>query len=206
MNQIEQTTRNIFNSYGSSVGQNFTELLEFIRLIENRNVVNFLEIGTQYGSTFDIFCSFCSGRAISLDLVNGGHGGIYQDEAVQRNISILDKYKNRQIDFINADSHKSETVAIVESILNGDKLDLLFIDGDHSYSGVKSDYEMYKHLVSKGGIIAFHDINRIEEIPECEVHLFWDELNHPNKNEINHRQSWNKRIKVIGGIGYLVVE
>jgi cephalosporin hydroxylase len=202
---VRKIVESILSSY-KIIGQNLDEISDFVDILSKRNPNNFLEIGTQYGSTFDIFCSFCSGKAISLDLVNGSHGGIYQDEVIKRNISIIDKYKQKDIHFINADSHKHETVQDVESILNSEKLDLLFIDGDHSFSGVAQDYEMYKHLVSKGGIIAFHDINKIEEIPECEVHLFWESFIHPNKNEINHKQSWIKRIKVIGGIGYIIVE
>jgi predicted O-methyltransferase YrrM len=38
------------------------------------------------------------------------------------------------------------------------KIDLLFIDGDHSYNGVKKDFTDYSPLVRKGGWIAFHDI------------------------------------------------
>lgn len=33
---------------------------------------------------------------------------------------------------------------------------MLFIDGDHSYSGVKKDIKWIKHVIS-GGIVAFHD-------------------------------------------------
>ena len=36
-------------------------------------------------------------------------------------------------------------------------LDLLFIDGDHSYEGVKADWEVYRHILKPGSIIAFHD-------------------------------------------------
>lgn len=36
-------------------------------------------------------------------------------------------------------------------------LDLLFIDGDHSYEGVKADWEAYKHFLKPGSIIVFHD-------------------------------------------------
>lgn len=36
-------------------------------------------------------------------------------------------------------------------------IDLLFIDGDHSYEGVKADYENWAPYVKKGGFIAFHD-------------------------------------------------
>lgn len=35
--------------------------------------------------------------------------------------------------------------------------DLLFIDGDHRYAGVKSDIELFRPWVKSGGIIAFHD-------------------------------------------------
>jgi predicted O-methyltransferase YrrM len=37
------------------------------------------------------------------------------------------------------------------------ELDLLFIDGDHSYEGVKRDYELYVSKVKPGGLILFHD-------------------------------------------------
>jgi predicted O-methyltransferase YrrM len=38
------------------------------------------------------------------------------------------------------------------------RLDFLFIDGDHTYEGVKQDFEMYTPLVRKGGLVAMHDI------------------------------------------------
>ncbi|BBO79781.1 hypothetical protein DSCO28_03470 [Desulfosarcina ovata subsp. sediminis] len=37
-------------------------------------------------------------------------------------------------------------------------LRLLFIDGDHSYEGVKKDFEMWSPFIVKSGIIAFHDV------------------------------------------------
>ena len=37
------------------------------------------------------------------------------------------------------------------------KYDLLVIDGDHSYAGVKTDFENYAHLVKLGGYIIFDD-------------------------------------------------
>ncbi|MCS7366302.1 MAG: class I SAM-dependent methyltransferase [archaeon YNP-WB-062] len=55
-------------------------------------------------------------------------------------------------------------------------MDFLFIDGDHTYEGVKKDFEMYSPLVRGGGIIAFHDI--VQHPPEtgCEVSGFWNEI------------------------------
>ena len=36
-------------------------------------------------------------------------------------------------------------------------LDLLFIDGDHSYEGVKNDWENYKSFLKSGSTVVFHD-------------------------------------------------
>ena len=37
------------------------------------------------------------------------------------------------------------------------KIDVLFIDGDHSYEGVKQDFELYSNILSNNGIIIIHD-------------------------------------------------
>jgi len=37
------------------------------------------------------------------------------------------------------------------------KIDVLFIDGDHSYEGVKLDFELYSKIMSPNGIILIHD-------------------------------------------------
>lgn len=42
--------------------------------------------------------------------------------------------------------------------LSLDKIDLAFIDGDHSYVSVKKDFELVSPLVPSGGAIVFHDV------------------------------------------------
>jgi hypothetical protein len=37
------------------------------------------------------------------------------------------------------------------------KIDLLYIDGDHSYEGVKLDFDLYSTILSDNGIIIIHD-------------------------------------------------
>ena len=37
------------------------------------------------------------------------------------------------------------------------KIDFLFIDGDHSYEGVKQDFKLYSTILSEKGIIMLHD-------------------------------------------------
>jgi cephalosporin hydroxylase len=55
-------------------------------------------------------------------------------------------------------SYDPQTVQRVAGVLDGRPIDVLFIDGDHTYEGVKADYEAYAPLVRSGGLIAFHDI------------------------------------------------
>jgi hypothetical protein len=42
-------------------------------------------------------------------------------------------------------------------VLQDIKIDFLFIDGDHSYDGVKLDFELYINLLSENGVIVLHD-------------------------------------------------
>jgi predicted O-methyltransferase YrrM len=36
-------------------------------------------------------------------------------------------------------------------------IDFLFIDGEHSYDGLRGDWEAWSGLVTRGGIVALHD-------------------------------------------------
>ena len=92
---------------------------------------------------------------------------------------------------IAGDSHSEETVAKLERVLAGEQLDALFIDGDHSYEGVRADFERYAPLVRGGGIVALHDVNedfrtrRGFETPSIsgEVPRFWRELKERYRTE-----------------------
>ena len=63
--------------------------------------------------------------------------------------------------------------------LPGGKFDFLFIDGDHSYEGVRRDFELYSPLAEVGALVAFHDI--VPSIPgghgdPGDVPAFWGEI------------------------------
>lgn len=54
---------------------------------------------------------------------------------------------------------------VVESVRAiTDNLDLLFIDGDHSYDGVKADWEAYKSFLKPGSTVIFHDYGWAEGV------------------------------------------
>jgi predicted O-methyltransferase YrrM len=88
---------------------------------------------------------------------------------------------------------------MVKKILEGRKLDFLFIDGDHTYEGVKGDFKMYFPLVRKDGIIAFHDImpgppENVGGAPQ-----FWHEICNKNKC-LEIVRDWNQGGYRIGAI------
>jgi predicted O-methyltransferase YrrM len=77
-----------------------------------------------------------------------------------RNRSQLTYYakpSQRQV-FVTGKSCDDATLEKVAQALGNEKLDLLFIDADHGYDGVKRDFMCYKQFVREGGVIVFHDI------------------------------------------------
>jgi predicted O-methyltransferase YrrM len=92
--------------------------------------------------------------------------------------------RGQHVTCIAGDSHEAATYSLVASLLDGSSLDFLFIDGDHTYAGLKADFEIYCGFVRPGGLIGFHDI-----VPDYKtrfgiatsadsggVPAFWDEL------------------------------
>lgn len=178
-----------------------SELIELARLVHELSPKALLEIGTYNGGTFFVLCRVSDPCAtvISLDLPGGKWGGGPQRF---RGPFIKRLTQRTQHSFIlRADSHVEASRHQVADILGTAKLDLLFVDGDHSYSGVKRDFEMYAPLVRKGGMIGFHDILKHPPEMECEVDRFWNEIKgaYPHREIVeNRRQGW-------AGIGVLFV-
>ncbi|WP_239404649.1 class I SAM-dependent methyltransferase [Frankia sp. Cj3] len=77
---------------------------------------------------------------------------------------------------IFGDSHADDVRNTLVGVLGNEPIDLLFIDGDHTYEGVRQDYEMYSPLVRPGGVIAFHDVGPHPAIPSVGVGRFWSEI------------------------------
>jgi cephalosporin hydroxylase len=158
-----------------------------------------LEIGTASGGTLFLWTKTASPDAmiISIDLPGGAFGGGYPKERIPYYKSFASD--NQKISLLREDSHSLVTLDEVKGIIDNRKVDFLFIDGDHSYEGVKKDFEMYSGLVRKGGIVAFHDICHHVGVATCNVELFWSET----KNSYKFKEIIKDSNQEWAGIGVL---
>jgi predicted O-methyltransferase YrrM len=156
------------------------EWIECLKEIDKVKPGVVVEIGTYKGGTLYSIAELIRNDAtlVSIDMPGGSFGGKDIDsENFSRLEDEIKKIKPEQKFYsLREDSHKAETKEKLIEILAGKKADVLFIDGDHTYEGVKKDFEMYSPLVKDDGIIIFHDI--LEHILEVssQVDQFWKEI------------------------------
>jgi predicted O-methyltransferase YrrM len=168
-------------------------LLGLVRELRPRRV---MEIGTAGGGTLLMWTRVAAGdaRLISLDLPGGPWGGGYGAWKVP--VYKAFALPGQRVELVRADSHQPSSLERVRALLGGEALDFLMIDGDHSYEGVKQDYEMYSPLVRAGGLIAFHDVADAKD--QYDVARLWRDVRarHPEHYEFidDPNQGW-------GGIG-----
>jgi predicted O-methyltransferase YrrM len=133
--------------------QRHSEIAGLLKILKQNPPRYVCEIGTASGGSLFLLAQVSRPDAllISIDL------GLSFERCL-----IHTRFATRQQKIISlrADSRAPDTLNRVPSLLRGQALDLLFIDGDHSYDGVKADFTNYRPLVRRGGLIVFHDIVR----------------------------------------------
>ena len=176
---VEQAVTEILNGKtgkGVRPMQVPSELTRLIELVQSKSPKTVLEIGTARGGTLLLLCRFAAPDAtiISIDLPYARNGGGYPrwKEKIYRSFA----GKEQTLHLLRANSHLPETREQVDAILQGRTIDFMLIDADHSYEGVKTDYEMYSALASEGGIVALHDVLVNTTDPSIDVNRFWKEL------------------------------
>ena len=153
------------------------EFLKLLQVFKDTNPSVIMEIGTANGGALFCFARLAPRDAtlISIDLPEGKFGGGYPAEKIPFYEAFA--RPGQSLSLLREDSHNTETLKRAKEILGSRQIDFLFIDGDHSYEGVKKDFEMYSPLVRKGGVIAFHDVAP-KGAPELTggVPRFWKEI------------------------------
>ncbi len=161
-----------------------------------------LEIGTFRGGTLLLLTRLASPHAtvVSVDLPGGKFGGGYSTH--RRRLYRHFARRDQRLHLLQGDSHSKEMFEQVKVVFENKPLDYLFIDGDHNYEGVKSDFETYRPMVREGGLIAFHDIVEGQAEAVGGVPRFWGEIKHGYR----HREIIADPRQGGYGIGILLVE
>jgi len=179
--------------------QKKTEITKFFRELLSIRPKVILEIGTANGGCLFLLSKFSSPDAlfISVDLpVEPYIGGFdYKNKSFYKSFAT----NNQKMVLIRRDSHDLSTLQKVKKILKNKQIDVLFIDGDHTYEGVRKDFEMYAPLVKKNGLIAFHDIVVVDPKIEKnnEVNKFWNKIKE-NFQYLEIVEDWNQGWAGIG--------
>jgi len=117
--------------------------------------------------------------------------------------------ENQKVTCIRCNSQSPKTFRDLKIALHGKKIDLRFIDGDHSFGGVSKIFGDYTPFVRRGGLIAFHDFqpgylsryNKQTDTYVGDVLTFWKDL------EVNGKISIIEDKDQDGfGIGYFFLQ
>ena len=156
--------------------QNPYEIESLYKAVCELDAKRILEIGTARGGTLYLWAQAAAEDAtlVSVDLPGGEFGGAYPACRVPFYRAFAREKQTMHL--LRTDSHKAETLEEVKAHFGGHEIDFAFIDGDHTYAGVKQDFEMYGPLVRPGGLIAFHDILPRPDMPDIQVDKFWQEI------------------------------
>lgn len=137
------------------------ERITLFRLAQGAGTI--AEIGSYIGASACCFGAAVQangcGRIICIDTwqndaMTEGHRDTWQ--VFQKNTSRFREY------IIPVRGYSTEVVQVVQEI--APCLDVLFIDGDHAYAGVKADWETYKRFIKPGATVIFHDYGWAEGV------------------------------------------
>ena len=130
-----------------------TECINFL-LSQNRKYENFIEVGSAGGGNTYTFNYFFNPSTVTIvdDNNHPKHG--------LRVTTLKDVNRKEYI----GNSQGPEAKQFVKDLNIG--FDLMFIDADHSYEGVKNDTHNYLEFLNKGGFLLFHDIEICEGVKQ----------------------------------------
>lgn len=129
--------------------------IEFGRLwdlVASRPHARILEVGSLFGGTLWWWSHLPKIEAlVSVDMPTDWEP---LRDGVREARESWDAWFSKRCEFslVDGDSRALSTIERVEG-----PFDFVFIDGDHSYDGVREDWLNYGPMIRPGGLVAFHD-------------------------------------------------
>lgn len=135
-------------------------LFETASKLKNKGVI--VEIGSYKGKSTAFIGNGAKLAGVEKPYCVDPHIG---SEKLRQKLGIYNSFEQFQQNCITSgvDDIVHPIVDISENAIKNftEKIEFLFIDGDHSYEAVKLDFELWNPLLINGGIISFHDTNLI---------------------------------------------
>lgn len=154
----------------------FTYILYDIRTLLGDGKKTYLEIGSYVGSSASLILQHdFKTNILCIDpcVLDPSHynGSLYQTDTLKKNIenNNIHDYKVEV-----AKQYSTDPSLLNKLKTDNTKIDILFIDGDHSRAGVLNDWNNFKDFVNPGGFICFDDY--YDDIYSLEVRLAVDSI------------------------------
>ena len=141
------------------------------QLVDQFQCRTYVEIGIAQAGGLEMMYDFLSEKNDFLIVGIDPLSGPPENKTVHNPI-----FNKKNIHLIREDSRKA--ISSLNSLLNDNKIDILIIDGDHSYDGAISDFNYYLPLVAQNGLIWFDDIAH-----EPGVNKAWYEIKSRNSDK-----------------------
>lgn len=134
----------------------------------------FVELGTHYGTSY---CGFCQAiAALGLPTrtfaVDTWEGDPHAGAIVLESLAELKAHHDPRYQTFSTLLQMTFDQAV--SRFPDGEIDLLHIDGYHTYEAVRHDFETWRFKLSRRGVVLFHDV--AEKIHDFGVWKLWDEL------------------------------
>jgi len=138
----------------------------------------FVELGTHTGNSYSAFCQGVallglSTRCFAVDTWQGDEHAGYYDEEIFVDLTAFNDRNYAGFSKLLRTTFDDARNYFPDGDTSGG-IDLLHIDGLHSYEAVKHDFETWKSALSRRSVVLFHDTNVRER--GFGVWKFWREL------------------------------
>ena len=155
-------------------------------IVQSKKPKVLVELGTHGGSSYFAFCqavqeSHLDTRCYAVDTWDGDeHAGLYEKTIFQT----VSNYNNSHYGDFSTLLKKTFDEAL--SDIANQSVDLLHIDGLHTYEAVKHDFETWRPKLKPGAVVLFHDT--CVKDTGFGVWRFWEELKdqYPLNFEMHH--------------------